>query len=76
MSDFQNLFKGLRDEIFACSKPTRINLLFISKRSANFGQSAWDWITEHSRALAVKDGSDFIWFWVGKHDEYDRLIRS
>ena len=28
------------------------------------------------RALAVKDGSDFIWFWVGKHDEYDRLIRS
>ena len=27
------------------------------------------------RALAVKDGSDFIWFWIGKHDEYDRLIR-
>ena len=28
------------------------------------------------RALAIEDDSDFIWFWVGKHDEYDRLIGS
>ena len=27
------------------------------------------------RALAVDDGSDFIWVWIGTHDEYDRLIR-
>ena len=27
------------------------------------------------RALAVDDGGDFIWVWVGTHDEYDRLIR-
>ena len=27
------------------------------------------------RALAVEDGSDFIWVWIGSHDEYDRLIR-
>ncbi|MEQ8468958.1 MAG: hypothetical protein RID09_00785 [Coleofasciculus sp. G1-WW12-02] len=26
------------------------------------------------RALAVEDGSDFIWVWIGDHDEYDRLI--
>ena len=26
------------------------------------------------RALAVEDGGDFIWVWVGSHDEYDRLI--
>ena len=26
------------------------------------------------RALAVEDGRDFIWVWIGKHDEYDRLI--
>lgn len=26
------------------------------------------------RALAVADGSDFIWVWIGNHDEYDRLI--
>lgn len=26
------------------------------------------------RALAVEDGADFIWVWIGSHDEYDRLI--
>ncbi len=28
---------------------------------------------EH-RALAMEDGSDFIWLWIGKHDEYERMI--
>jgi len=27
------------------------------------------------RALSVEDGDDFIWVWIGEHDEYDRLIR-
>ena len=26
------------------------------------------------RALAVEDGSDFIWVWIGAHDEYERMI--
>jgi hypothetical protein len=26
------------------------------------------------RALAVEDGADFVWVWIGAHDEYDRLI--
>lgn len=28
----------------------------------------------HHRALAVEDAADFIWVWIGTHDEYDRLI--
>jgi hypothetical protein len=27
------------------------------------------------RALAVEDAEDYIWVWIGNHDEYDRLIR-
>ena len=27
------------------------------------------------RALAVKDGSDFVWVWIGTHAEYDKLIK-
>ena len=27
------------------------------------------------RALAVQDGDDFIWVWIGTHDEYERIIR-
>ena len=26
------------------------------------------------RALAVQDGPDLIWVWIGDHEEYDRLI--
>jgi hypothetical protein len=28
----------------------------------------------HYRALAVADGQDMAWFWIGSHAEYDRLI--
>ncbi|MBI4674786.1 MAG: hypothetical protein HY741_24335 [Chloroflexi bacterium] len=28
----------------------------------------------HHRALAVKDGADFIWVWIGVHDEYDHMV--
>jgi len=28
------------------------------------------------RALAVEDGQDFIWVWIGAHDEYRRLIKQ
>ena len=28
----------------------------------------------HYRATAVEYGSDIIWFWIGHHSEYDRII--
>ena len=28
------------------------------------------------RALAVEDGADYIWGWIGPHDEYERLIKQ
>lgn len=27
------------------------------------------------RALAIQDDEDYIWVWIGNHDEYDRLLR-
>jgi hypothetical protein len=27
------------------------------------------------RALAVNDGEDFIWFWIGSHADYDKLLK-
>jgi hypothetical protein len=26
------------------------------------------------RALAVRDGDDFVWWWIGSHADYDRLL--
>jgi hypothetical protein len=28
----------------------------------------------HYRAAAVQEGNDFVWFWIGHHSEYDRLL--
>jgi hypothetical protein len=27
-------------------------------------------------ALAAEDGSDYIWFWIGEHREYEKLIQK
>lgn len=26
------------------------------------------------RAVGIKDGEEIVWFWIGSHDEYERLI--
>ena len=26
------------------------------------------------RALAVEDNGDLVWFWIGGHDEYERML--
>ncbi len=28
----------------------------------------------HYRALATEVGDDLVWFWIGTHAEYDRLV--
>ena len=28
----------------------------------------------HYRAIAVQDGKDISWFWIGPHAEYDKLL--
>lgn len=28
------------------------------------------------RTLAVEEGDDYIWVWIGTHDEYERMIRE
>jgi hypothetical protein len=33
-------------------------------------------ITDDYRAVGVKDGDTIIWFWVGTHGAYDRLLRT
>lgn len=28
------------------------------------------------RALAVEDGDDYIWGWIGNHDDYEIMIKN
>lgn len=49
-----------------------------SHPSLNFKKVGKYWSARvglNHRALAVEDGDDFIWVWIGDHDEYDRLLR-
>jgi hypothetical protein len=32
-------------------------------------------ITRDYRALGVRDGEDIVWFWIGSHAEYDKMLR-
>ena len=46
--------------------------------SLNFKKVGQYWSVRvglNHRALAIEDGSDFIWVWIGDHDTYERLIR-
>ncbi len=35
--------------------------------SARIGR---DW-----RALGLRTGDEVVWFWIGSHDEYERMLR-
>ena len=33
-------------------------------------------VNENDRALATFDGDTWLWFWIGQHDEYERLLKE
>jgi hypothetical protein len=48
-----------------------------SHRSLQFKQVGQFWSVRvglRYRALAVEAGSDLVWFWIGSHAEYDKLV--
>ena len=47
--------------------------------SLRFGKVGRHWSARVGiayRVLAIEDGEDFIWVWIGHHSEYDRIISS
>ena len=39
------------------------------------GRNLWSArITLDYRALAIKQGDDYYWIWIGTHDEYEALL--
>ena len=28
------------------------------------------------RALCVREGKVYVWFWIGSHSDYDRVLKS
>ncbi|HEV7401975.1 MAG TPA: hypothetical protein VGO11_03580 [Chthoniobacteraceae bacterium] len=48
-----------------------------SLRFKRVGKNVWSArVTDDFRALATRDGDTWLWFWIGPHDEYERLLKS
>ena len=39
-------------------------------------QQALARVTDACRALAVREGNVFTWFWIGSHDEYEQILKG
>jgi hypothetical protein len=33
-------------------------------------------INNDYRVVGALDGNDIVWFWIGKHEEYERLLKQ
>jgi hypothetical protein len=33
-------------------------------------------VTDDYRAVGILEGDEIIWFWIGKHEVYERLLKS
>jgi hypothetical protein len=38
------------------------------------GRFWWVRVGLHYRGLAIENEADVVWFWIGSHAEYDRLV--
>jgi hypothetical protein len=38
--------------------------------------NVWSARVELAHRALVEDGEDFLWVWIGSHDDYDRLLRG
>lgn len=79
-SRFWNLFANLPEGIQAVARKN-FELLKEdpSHPSLHFKKVGKLWSVRagiHYRALAVEEAADFIWVWIGTHDEYMRLIKK
>jgi mRNA-degrading endonuclease RelE of RelBE toxin-antitoxin system len=33
-------------------------------------------VTDDYRVVGTVEGNEIVWFWIGKHEEYERLLKS
>jgi hypothetical protein len=78
--DFWLSFASLPAEIRARAKVTyRLWLLNPRHPSLQFKKTGAVWsvrVGRGYRALALLEAGTFFWFWIGTHDDYERLLRQ
>ncbi|HEY9706445.1 MAG TPA: hypothetical protein V6C58_28690 [Allocoleopsis sp.] len=77
--DFWRGYVDLPPEIKQQTKKTyqlwKENSLHPSLHFKKVGKNLWSVrISIDYRALAIKKGDDYYWFWIGTHNEYNNLL--
>jgi hypothetical protein len=72
---YKNLSPDLKQKVKATYKLWQTNSLHPSLHFKKVGKNLWSVrITNDYRALAIKKGDDYYWFWVGNHHQYDNIL--
>jgi hypothetical protein len=77
--DFWNAYSDLSPELKQATKRAyqlwKENSFHPSLHFKKVGKNLWSVrITNDYRALAIKKGDDYYWFWVGHHNQYDNIL--
>lgn len=64
--------RSLADQAFARLKEDSTHPALHFKKVGRFRSAR---VGLHYRALAVEAADGLVWFWIGTHAEYDRLIK-
>jgi hypothetical protein len=72
---YAELSPDMKEQARKAYKLWRENPLHPSLHFKKVGKKLWyARIGGGYRALALKEGDDYYWLWIGEHDEYDRLL--
>nr|WP_228055641.1 hypothetical protein [Lusitaniella coriacea] len=77
--DFWKAYAALSPEVKEQAQKAyrlwRDNPLHPSLHFKKVGKNLWSArVSGGYRALALKKGNDYYWFWMGSHDEYEALL--
>jgi hypothetical protein len=68
---FLRMFSGKRTSSSSYSDRTRFIPLCILKPVGHLWSAR---VNKTVRALAYREGRIFYWFWIGPHEDYERLL--
>jgi len=72
---YAEISPGLQKKIRSAYQLWQNNSLHPSLHFKKVGNNLWSVRVSGSyRALALKKGNDYYWFWIGFHDEYDSFL--
>lgn len=73
---YAELSPDLKEQARKAYRLWKENSLHPSLHFKKVGKNLWSArISGGYRALALKKSDDYYWFWIGEHDEYEKLLK-